>query len=217
MHMCVFLNCQCTHVGSHVKDMYYLWYSQKSFLSIAVNSSTVFFFNFFPCWWRSNLKGFNRKVRLKWPQVQGTTCWLHFHSCPCPITPFTLLNFYSIYTPIWPYLLLYYPMIIGWVWLFSHFSYVAIFLVNETEQGSVELLGTKAFLCPPFLVLRKWVWFSRYDLPWVPRDRFRQLLIEEGRGCKDKEERSRSNSTSLGQDPGSLLRDTHNNIGILYV
>ena len=33
------------------------------------------------------------------------------------------------------------------------------------------LLGTKAFLCP---------------LPWVPKGRFKPLLIREGRGCRDK-------------------------------
>ena len=45
----------------------------------------------------------------------------------------------------------------------------------------MRALGTKAFLCPSFLVLRKWASFSFHDLPWVPRDRFRQLLIKEGR------------------------------------
>ena len=116
--------------------------SKKFLIHCSKLKYSFFFFNFFPCWWRSNLKGFKRKVRLKWPQVQGTTRWLHFHSGPCPITLFTLehlLNFYSIYTPIWTYLLLYYPMIIGWVWLFSQFSYVAIF--------PVIFLGCSFFVC----------------------------------------------------------------------
>ena len=30
------------------------------------------------------------------------------------------------------------------------------------------------------------------------------------------EEESRNNSTALGQEPGSLSRDSHNNTGILY-
>ena len=52
----------------------------------------------------------------------------------------------------------------------------------HTEHGPVGLLVAKAFLCPPFLVLRKWAWFSHHDLPWVPKDMFRQLLIRERRG-----------------------------------
>ena len=47
-------------------------------------------------------------------------------------------------------------------------------------------LGTKAFLCPPFLDYRKQSSFSLYDLPWVPASGFKQLLIREGRGCRDK-------------------------------
>ena len=31
MHMCVFFACQCTHVLSHVKDMYCLGHRQKKF------------------------------------------------------------------------------------------------------------------------------------------------------------------------------------------
>ena len=39
---------------------------------------------------------------------------------------------------------------------------------------------------PLFLDYRKLPSFSLHDLPWVPRGRFKQLLIREGRGCGDK-------------------------------
>ena len=63
------------------------------------------------------------------------------------------------------------------------------FLVSMAllEQDPVGLLGTKAFVCPPFLVFRKEASFSLQDLPWVPKGRFKQWLIREGRGCGDKE------------------------------
>ena len=35
----------------------------------------------------------------------------------------------------------------------------------ETQQVPMGLLGTKAFLCPPFLVLGKWASFNHLDLP----------------------------------------------------
>ena len=35
----------------------------------------------------------------------------------------------------------------------------------EIRQGLVGLLGTKAFLCPSFLVFRKQASFSLHDLP----------------------------------------------------
>jgi len=70
----------------------------------------------------------------------------------------------------------------------------------------VGLLGTKAFLSPPLLVLRKWASFSLQDLPWDPRGRFRQLLIREGSGCIDRGGRVKKQQYSLGQGPGSLSR-----------
>ena len=74
-----------------------------------------------------------------------------------------------------------------------------------------------AFLCPPFLVLRKWAWFSLHGLPWVPRGRFGQLLIREGRGCRDQGGAvKKQGSTALGQGPGSLSREAQNNTGVSH-
>ena len=53
------------------------------------------------------------------------------------------------------------------------------------EQGSVGLLGTRAFFVPHFLILGNGLHSATITFQ-VPRDRFRQLLIREGRGCKDK-------------------------------
>jgi len=36
---------------------------------------------------------------------------------------------------------------------------------SETKHSPVGLLGTKDFLCPLFLILRKWASFSHHDLP----------------------------------------------------
>ena len=41
--------------------------------------------------------------------------------------------------------------------------------------GPVGLLSTKAFLCAPFLVFKKWASFSLPGLLWVPKDGFRQF------------------------------------------
>ena len=45
------------------------------------------------------------------------------------------------------------------------FSVLHLSNSTVTEQGPVKLLGTKAFLCPPFLVLWKWASFSLHGLP----------------------------------------------------
>lgn len=42
-----------------------------------------------------------------------------------------------------------------------------------------------------------------------------QRAIREGRGCRDGEEQSSNHSTALGQNPGPLSRDAHNDVGIL--
>ena len=74
--------------------------------------------------------------------------------------------------------------------------------LSETQQDPVGLLGTKAFLCPPFLVFRKWASFSLHDLPRAPRGRFRQLLIRKGRGSRAREEPSRTIAQPRGRIRG---------------
>ena len=78
------------------------------------------------------------------------------------------------------------------------------------------LLGTKSFLCPPFLDYRKSISFSLKDLPLVPKGRFRQLLIREERGYETRQEQSRNNSAALGQGPGSPSGYTQNSIFELF-
>ena len=69
------------------------------------------------------------------------------------------------------------------------------------------LLGTKAFLCYSFLAFRIWASFSLLDHPWVPKSRFRQLLIRK---------RRLQNSAALRRGPGFSSRDTHNSIFELF-
>ena len=44
---------------------------------------------------------------------------------------------------------------------------------SEIEQDPGGLLGTKAFLCPPFLVIKEQDSFRLHDLPRIPTDRFK--------------------------------------------
>ena len=78
--------------------------------------------------------------------------------------------------------------------------------VTETQQDVVGLLGTEAFLGPPFLDHRKWASFSLQDLPWIPKVRSRQL--EKGGGAETRQAQSR-NSAALERRPGFPSGDTH--------
>ena len=62
------------------------------------------------------------------------------------------------------------------------------------------LLGIKAFLCP---------------LAWVPKNWFNQLLIREGRGCRDEQGTVKKKHAALGQGYGSTSRDIPNIFGLL--
>lgn len=64
-------------------------------------------------------------------------------------------------------------------------------------------LGTKAFLGPPFLITGNRLLLASMTFPEFQLGRFLQLLITEGRGCRDKGAVKRNNSTALGQGPGS--------------
>ena len=54
--------------------------------------------------------------------------------------------------------------------------------------------------------------FSLHDLPWVPKVRFKQLLIREGRGCRNQGGAVQRLQCSLRAGPGASSRNTHNNI-----
>ena len=71
----------------------------------------------------------------------------------------------------------------------------------------------KAFLVSHFFDYSKQPSFILHDLPWVARDRFKQLLMREGQGCETREKQSRG---TLGQGPVTPSRDTHNNIFELF-
>ena len=73
-------------------------------------------------------------------------------------------------------------------------------------------LCMEAFLGPQFLVCRKYVSCRFHDLPWVPKGRFKQLLIRKGRGCGEKRGAVRKQWCSLGQGSGIPSSETHNNI-----
>ena len=88
---------------------------------------------------------------------------------------------------------------------------------SETEHGPLGLLGAEAFLCPHFLFLGHGPHSATMNFPeFLRTGSDRQLLIREGRGCRDPGRTVKNNSADLGQDPGSFSRNTHNNTGILY-
>ena len=72
------------------------------------------------------------------------------------------------------------------------------------------LMGTEAFQGPLLLVAGSRL--HSQHLPCVPNGRFKQLLIREARGYRDKsrEEQPRNRSMALEQGPGSASRDIHN-------
>ena len=57
---------------------------------------------------------------------------------------------------------------------------------SETEHDPVGLLGMEAFARFLFVSFLKGIDSNLHDLPWVPKGRFKQLLIRKGRVCRDK-------------------------------
>ena len=84
------------------------------------------------------------------------------------------------------------------------------FQVSDTEQDPVGLLGTKPFCVFHFFDYTKQASFSIHEFPWVPINRFKQLLIRKGRGWGPREEQivKRKDSVTWRQGPDSLSRDT---------
>ena len=87
----------------------------------------------------------------------------------------------------------------------------------KARQGPLGLLGTKAFLCPLFLVFRRW---ASVQPPWPPLCSKGQVqTVDDGEreGIERQGRNSQSNNNAaLGQDPGSPSRAIYNDIGILY-
>ena len=93
----------------------------------------------------------------------------------------------------------------------------SLHLRDDTEQDPAGLLDTKVFLCLLFLVCRKQASFSLHDLSWVPKGRFKQLLIREGRGCGDKAGQVKKQYRRLArQSPCSPSRHIHRKIFKLF-
>ena len=84
---------------------------------------------------------------------------------------------------------------------------------EDSEQGSVGLLGTRSFCVFHFFHYKKQPSFSLHDLPWDPRGRFKWWLIKKGKGCEIMEKQSRA---ALGQGLISPSVDTHNNVFELF-
>ena len=74
-------------------------------------------------------------------------------------------------------------------------------ILSGTLWGS----WAKGLSVPHFFDSRQQPSFSLHDFPWVPRGRFKQLLIREGRGWKTREKQARA---ALGQSPIFPLTDT---------
>ena len=78
------------------------------------------------------------------------------------------------------------------------------------------LLWTQAFQCPSFLWLQKNRLHSASisNPSWVPRGRFKHLLIGEGEDAETGEKQAvkTNNCAALGQGPGSPSGRTHSSI-----
>ena len=74
---------------------------------------------------------------------------------------------------------------------------------SVTDQGPVELLGAKAFLCPPFLVLRKWASFSLHGLPSLSYKEQVQIVADQRR--KRMKGQRRDSQETIVQPRGRIL------------
>ena len=93
--------------------------------------------------------------------------------------------------------------------------------LERSEYGTSRALwgswAQKPFFGSHFLITENGLYFGLHDLPWVAASRFKQLLIREGRGYRDKGGTiKRNSSAALGQGPGSPSRDIHNSIFELF-
>ena len=79
----------------------------------------------------------------------------------------------------------------------------------ETRHGLWGSWAQKSFCVPHFLFLGNGPCSA--TLTFLEFLEQVQTVADQGR-----EEQSSNNSTALGQDPGFLSRNTHNNIGIFY-
>ena len=87
---------------------------------------------------------------------------------------------------------------------------------DVTKQSPVGLLGTNALLCPHFLFLGNGPHSASTAFPKFQRTGLDSCCSGKEGGAKTREEEPRNNSTALGQDPGSLSEDTHDDTGILH-
>ena len=71
------------------------------------------------------------------------------------------------------------------------------FCLAETEQDPEGPSWGQILCVAPISYLQN-KGFSLLDLPWVPKGRFKQLLIGEGRGCRDKGGAAKKQYDKLG-------------------
>ena len=69
---------------------------------------------------------------------------------------------------------------------------------TETERGPVGLLGTPSFSVS-LMSCFGGMGFRLHDLPPVTEGRFEQVLIREGRGCRDPEEQQETIAEPWGR------------------
>ena len=90
---------------------------------------------------------------------------------------------------------------------------------KESVAESGVLWGSmaqKPFCVPHFLFLRNGPHSATVAFPEFQGTDLDICWSGKEGDAKTREEQSRNNSTELEQDPGSFLRDTHNDVDFLY-
>ena len=84
--------------------------------------------------------------------------------------------------------------------------FTLVLIPSRTLWGS---WAQRPFCVPHFLIIGNRLHSASMTFPEFQWGRFKQMLIREGRGCRDKGGTvRRTNSAALGQGPGSPSRDT---------
>ena len=87
----------------------------------------------------------------------------------------------------------------------SPFTWRWVFVESDTEQGPMQLLGTKPFCVSFSLITRNGLHSASMTFPEIP------AVVNQGEKRR-KQNSKRNNSVALGQGPSSPSTDTHKNI-----
>ena len=122
--------------------------------------------------------------------------WAIEHTC-ISIRYFFFLSFFLIFVP----LIHVFPIPVYWHWLNIVMRWLFPMCKEHggNEAGPHEVSRHKSLSVSP-----------------SPMGRFKELLIREGRGGREKERGGRKHKCSLGAGLGFLIRDTHSNIFELF-